>query len=75
MPKGGRPLWPVAVSLVNEALGGKLGTKRGEKLDVKRAQNRLRLLSLRNPRVGWADWPIPPEPHFPPTLEARFPRS
>ena len=75
MPKGGRPLWSVAVSLVNEALGGNLGKKSGEKLDVREAQNRLRRIIRRDPRVGWADWPVPPEPHFPPTLEARFPRS
>jgi hypothetical protein len=53
MPREGRPLWPLAVAFLGDALD--------EHLDEKAAQIRLSGLLSRHPSAGWVEWTDPPE--------------
>jgi hypothetical protein len=52
MPNSGRPLWPIAVAFLGEALG--------EYATEKEAKDRLDKLIERNPGIGWGGWVDPP---------------
>jgi len=53
MPDAGRPIWPVVVALLGDALD--------EHLTEHDAQDRLAKLQKRNTGVSWAGWPDLPE--------------
>jgi hypothetical protein len=52
MPTSGRPMWPIAVAFLGEALG--------EHLTEKEAKDRLDKFIQRSPGVGWGGWVDPP---------------
>lgn len=65
MPPSGRPMWPLAVAFLADALD--------RQLDEKAAANRINQLVHRHPGVGWMGWPEPPAEYLDtPPLEIWF---